>query len=63
MRTVFLWTGHQQNNQEKTKVQIIKNQRKIVHILLFISLNFALCAQKKRLIETVLLSTHNICFD
>ena len=35
---------------------------KIVNIFLPISLNKCLGAQKKSLIETVLLSTHNICF-
>ena len=38
-------------------------QRKIVIIFLSISLNISLCAQKNRLSETVLLSTHNICFE
>ena len=45
-----------------------KNQRKIVNI--FLPINFSILfgcskelgAQKKCLIETVLLSTHNICF-
>ena len=36
-----------------------KNQRKILPIFL----GYFLGAQKDRLIETVLLSTHNICFD
>ena len=35
---------------------------KIVIIFLTISLNICLGAQKNRLIKTVLLSTHNICF-
>ena len=35
---------------------------KIVIIFLPISLNICFGAQKNRLIETVLLSTHNICF-
>ena len=37
----------------------------IVYIILPISLTYVLCAQidKNRLIETVLLSTHNIFFD
>ena len=34
---------------------------KIVNIFLPISFNIVLGAQKSRLIETVLLSTHNIC--
>ena len=37
-------------------------QRKIVNIFLPINFNICLGAQKNRLIETVLLSTHNICF-
>ena len=37
-------------------------QRKIVNIFLPIILACVLGAQKNRLIETVLLSTHNICF-
>ena len=38
-----------------------KNQRK--SMIIFLSINFSMClgAQKNRLIETVLLSTHNIC--
>ena len=39
-----------------------KFQRKIVNILLPIILAYVLGAQKNRLIETVLLSTLNICF-
>ena len=37
-------------------------ERKILNNLLPISFNICLGAQKNRLIETVLLSTHNICF-
>ena len=37
-------------------------QRTIVNISLPIILTYILGAQKNRLIETVLLSTHNICF-
>ena len=37
-------------------------QHKIVTFFLPISFSICLGAQKKRLIETVLLSTHNICF-
>ena len=37
-------------------------ERKIVIIFLPINLNMCLSAEKNRLIETVLLSTHNICF-
>ena len=37
-------------------------ERKIVNILLPISLNICLVCSKERLIETVLLSTHNIMF-
>ena len=37
-------------------------QGKIVNIFLPISFNICFCAQKNNLIETVLLSTHNICF-
>ena len=40
-----------------------KNRREIVNIFLPIYLAYVLGAQKNRLIETVLLSTHNICFD
>ena len=40
-----------------------KIQHKIVNIFLPISFNICLGAQKNRLIETVLLSTHNICFS
>ena len=36
--------------------------RKIVIIFLPINLNMCLGAQKNHLIESVLLSTHNICF-
>ena len=37
-------------------------KRKIVIIFIPISLNICLGAQMNRLIKTVLLSTHNICF-
>ena len=37
-------------------------QREIVHIFSPINLAYVLGAQKNRLIETVLLTTHNICF-
>ena len=37
-------------------------QHTIVNIFLPIILTYVLCAQKNRLNETVLLSTHNICF-
>ena len=37
-------------------------ERKIVNIFLPISFNICFGAQKNRLIETVLLSTYNICF-
>ena len=37
-------------------------QRKIVNIFLPIIFSIVLGAQKNRLIETVLLSTYNICF-
>ena len=46
-------------------IKLSKNpyfQRKIVNIFLPIILAYVLCAQKNRLIETILLSTHNICF-
>ena len=39
-----------------------KAQRKVVNIFLQSVLTYVLGAQKNRLIETVLLSTHNICF-
>ena len=39
-----------------------KNQRKIVNIFLPINFNICFGAEKNRLIERVLLSTHNICF-
>ena len=39
-----------------------KFERIVVNIFLPISLTYVLIAQKNRLIETVLLSTHNICF-
>ena len=39
-----------------------KKQRKIVNIFLPITFKYILDAQKNRLIETVLLSAHNICF-
>ena len=39
-----------------------KNQRKSVNIFLPITLAYVFGAQKNRLIETVLLSTHNIWF-
>ena len=48
---------------ELKQVQINKlSERKIIIILLSICLNMCFGAQKNRLIETVLLSTHNICF-
>ena len=37
-------------------------ERKLAAIFSSISLNMCLCVQKNRLIETVLLSTYNICF-
>ena len=37
-------------------------ERKIVNKLLLLILLYVLSAQKNRLIVTVLLSTHNICF-
>ena len=46
-----------------SQVLINKNfQRKIVNIFLPIVLAYFLSTQKKRLIKTILLSTHNICF-
>ena len=39
-----------------------KNEHKIVNIFLPISFNICFGCSKKRLIGTVLLSTHNICF-
>ena len=39
-----------------------KFQRKIVNTFLFIILAYVMGAQKNRLIETILLSIHNICF-
>ena len=39
-----------------------KNDRKVVNIFLSIVLTFVLDAQMNRLIESVLLTTHNICF-
>ena len=50
--------GLEKQNQKKKKKK--KKQRKIVNILLPIILAYVLGAQKNRLIETVLLSTHNI---
>ena len=62
------------NMVQMAQVQINKNfQRKNVNIFLPISFNrccgyskepsqYVLCAQKNHLIETVLLSTQNICF-
>ena len=44
------------------RLRYTKNLRKIVNISLPIILAHFLGAQKNRLIETVLLSTHNICF-
>ena len=44
------------------KVSNKKFERKIVNILLSISFTYVLGAQKNRLIETVLLRTHSICF-
>ena len=45
------------------QVEINKTfQRKIVNIFLPIKFNICFGGQKNRLIETVLLSTHNICF-
>ena len=46
-----------------SKVLIIKHfQRKSVNIVLPLFLAYVICALKNRLIETVLLYTHNICF-
>ena len=46
-----------------SQVKINKHfQHKIANVFLPIILSICLGAQKKRLIETVLLSTHNICF-
>ena len=46
-----------------TQVLINRNfQCKIVNIFLPINLAYVLGAQKNRLTERVLLSTHNICF-
>ena len=46
-----------------TEVKIRKKfERKFLNISLPISLKICLGAQKNRLMETVLLSTHNICF-
>ena len=43
---------------------LIKNPNMILMMISYPSvLIYALGAQKSRLIETVLLSTHNICFD
>ena len=39
-----------------------KKSAEIIYIFLPIILAYVLGAQKNRLIETVLLSTHNICF-
>ena len=45
------------------QVKINQNiQRKIVNLFLSIILAYVLGAPKNRLIETVVLSTHNICF-
>ena len=41
--------------------ELQKNQRKIVDIFLPPAFSMCLGAQKNRLIETVLLSTHTIC--
>ena len=50
-------------NEVKTQVLINKKiQRKLVNIFLLMILAYVLGAQKNRLIEKVLLSTHNICF-
>ena len=50
-------------NEPYTLVQIYeKLRRKIVNIFLSISVNICFGAQKNRLSETVVLSTHNICF-
>ena len=53
IRRDYLYTG-----LDKGK----KVQRKIVKNFLPLILAYVLGAQKNRLIETVLLSTHNICF-
>ena len=42
--------------------RLTKKKCKIVNIFLSISFNIFFGSQKNRLIETVLLSTHNICF-
>ena len=51
-----------QLNSENTGLDKQKFQRKIVNIFLPINFNICFGAQKNRLIETVLLSTNNICF-
>ena len=51
-------------NVANVSIIVNKNfERKIVNIFLPIRLTYVLGAQKNRLIETVLLSTHNICLD
>ena len=47
---------------EATKLNTENVQRKIVSIFLPISLNMCFGCSKDRFIETVILSTHNICF-
>ena len=50
------------NFKHYTDLDKQKNQRKNINIILPINLSYVMGAQKNRLIETVLLSTHNICF-
>ena len=45
-----------------SQVKINKNSRKIVNIFLPLNFSICLCAQKNGLTETVISSTHNICF-
>ena len=59
MNKVF---GKQQNDLRVQHRINKKFQHKGVNIFLPISFNMFLGAKKKRLIEMVLLSTHNICF-
>ena len=57
---MLLFLTHAHNDSTRNHKSKI---RKIVFILYFlIRLHVRLCAQKNRHVDTVLLSTHNICF-
>ena len=59
MYSCSAWLGIKRASVQLTKMI----ERKIVNILLSIKINIRFGAQTDRLIEAVLLFTHNVCFD